>query len=74
LGEYSISKLNYIREYKHSNIEVFYVISSEGTITINNEEYVISEKDIILSPKGENHGFYNTSSLNWVVLQIKIAS
>ena len=62
-------------EHKHSNIdEVFYVISGEGTITINNEDYVISEKDIILSPKGENHGFYNTSSSNWVVLQIKIAS
>lgn len=62
-------------EHKHSNIdEVFYVISGEGTITINNDEYVISEKDIILSPKGETHGFYNTSSSNWVVLQIKIAS
>jgi len=62
-------------EHKHSNIdEVFYVISGEGTIKINNDEYVISEKDIILSPKGETHGFYNTSSSNWVVLQIKIAS
>lgn len=62
-------------EHKHSNIdEVFYVISGEGTITINNDEYVISEKDIILSPRGETHGFYNTSSSNWVVLQIKIAS
>ncbi|MBU5308093.1 cupin domain-containing protein [Clostridioides mangenotii] len=62
-------------EHKHSNIdEVFYIISGEGTITINNDEYVISEKDIILSPRGETHGFYNTSSSNWVVLQIKIAS
>ncbi|WP_024621362.1 cupin domain-containing protein [Metaclostridioides mangenotii] len=62
-------------DHKHSNIdEVFYVISGEGTITINNEEFVLSEKDIILSPKGETHGFCNTSSSNWVVLQIKITS
>lgn len=59
--------------HKHSDIdEVFYVISGEGTITINNEEVLVKEKDIILSPNGETHGFNNTSSDNWVVLQIKI--
>jgi mannose-6-phosphate isomerase-like protein (cupin superfamily) len=62
-------------DHKHTDIdEVFYVISGEGTITINNEEFIIGEKDIILSPKGETHGFNNTSSSNWVVLQIKITS
>jgi len=60
-------------DHKHSDIdEVFYVISGEGTITINNEEMPVKEKDIIFSPNGETHGFNNTSSDNWVVLQIKI--
>ncbi|WP_027631282.1 cupin domain-containing protein [Ruminiclostridium cellobioparum] len=60
-------------DHKHSDIdEVFYVISGEGTITINNEEMLLKEKDIIFSPNGETHGFKNTSSNNWVVLQIKI--
>ncbi len=60
-------------DHKHSDIdEVFYVISGEGTITINNEEVLVKEKDIIFSPNGETHGFNNTSSDNWVVLQIKI--
>ena len=60
-------------DHKHSDIdEVFYVISGEGTITINNEEMLLKEKDIIFSPNGETHGFNNTSSTNWVVLQIKI--
>ena len=49
-------------DHKHTDIdEVFYVISGEGTITINNEEFIISEKDIILSPKEETHEFNNTS-------------
>ena len=60
-------------DHKHSDIdEVFYVISGEGTITINKEEVLVKENDIIFSPNGETHGFYNTSSNNWVVLQIKI--
>lgn len=60
-------------DHKHSDIdEVFYVISGEGTITINNKEVFVKEKDIIFSPNGETHGFNNTSSDNWVVLQIKI--
>ncbi len=60
-------------DHKHSDIdEVFYVISGEGTITINSEEMLLKQKDIIFSPNGETHGFKNTSSNNWVVLQIKI--
>lgn len=60
-------------DHKHSDIdEIFYVISGEGTITINNEEILVKEKDIIFSPNGEIHGFNNTSSNNWVVLQVKI--
>lgn len=60
-------------DHKHSDIdEVFYVISGEGTITINNEEMLLKENDIIFSPNSETHGFNNTSSTNWVVLQIKI--
>ena len=60
-------------DHKHSDIdEVFYVISGEGTITINKEEFLLKENDIIFSPNGETHGFNNTSSDNWVVLQIKI--
>ncbi|MNO92566.1 Cupin domain protein [compost metagenome] len=60
-------------DHKHSDIdEVFYIISGEGTITINNEPISIKEKDIIFSPHGETHGFNNTSSSNWVVLQIKL--
>lgn len=60
-------------DHKHSDIdEIFYVISGEGTITINDKEVLVKEKDIIFSPNGETHGFKNTSSDNWVVLQIKI--
>ncbi|KNF08498.1 putative cupin 2 [Gottschalkia purinilytica] len=62
-------------DHKHSDIdEVFYVVSGEGTITIENERISLKERDIIFSPKGETHGFYNTSSSNWTVLQIKITS
>ncbi len=61
-------------DHKHTNIdEVFYVISGEGTITINQEKVPVKEKDVIFSPKGETHGFYNTSDSNWVVLQVKIS-
>ena len=60
-------------DHKHADIdEVFYVIPGEGTIIIDKEEIILKEKDIIFSPKGETHGFNNTSSTNWVVLQIKI--
>lgn len=60
-------------DHKHSDIdEVFYVISGEGSITINNKEIPLKERDIILSPNGETHGFNNTSSTNLIVLQIKI--
>lgn len=60
-------------DHKHSDIdEVFYVVSGEGTITINNEIIPVKEKDIIFSPHGETHGFQNTTSSNWIVLQIKI--
>ncbi len=60
-------------DHKHSDIdEVFYVISGEGTITINKEEMLLKEKDIIFSRTGETHGFNNTGSANWIVLQIKI--
>ncbi len=60
-------------DHKHTDIdEVFYVISGEGTITIDKEEILLKEKDVIFSPKGETHGFNNTSTSNWVVLQIKI--
>lgn len=62
-------------DHKHSDIdEVFYVVSGEGIITINNEKIPFKENDILFSPKGETHGFYNTSSSNWTVLQIKITA
>jgi mannose-6-phosphate isomerase-like protein (cupin superfamily) len=61
-------------DHKHTDIdEVFYVISGSGTITINNEPVSVKEKDIIYSPHDELHGFQNTTSSNWAVLQIKIA-
>lgn len=60
-------------EHKHLDIdEVFYVISGEGTIVIDSKEILVKEKDVIYSPIGETHGFINTSSSNWIVLQIKI--
>ncbi|MDF2923299.1 MAG: cupin protein [Paenibacillaceae bacterium] len=59
-------------DHKHADIdEVFYVVSGEGTVRINNEDFLLKEKDILFSPNGEIHGFYNTSPHNWVVLQIK---
>ncbi len=61
-------------DHKHTDLdEVFYVISGSGTITINNEPVSVKENDIIYSPHDELHGFQNTTSFNWVVLQIKIA-
>lgn len=60
-------------DHSHSDIdEVFYVFSGSGTITINNEPVLVTENDIIFSPHDELHGFQNTTSTNWVVLQIKI--
>lgn len=59
-------------DHKHADIdEVFYVVSGEGTVRINNEDFLLKEKNILFSPNGETHGFYNTSTSNWVVLQIK---
>jgi mannose-6-phosphate isomerase-like protein (cupin superfamily) len=60
-------------DHKHADIdEVFYVVSGEGTVRINNEELPLKEKDMLYSPHGEMHGFYNTSPHNWVVLQVKV--
>lgn len=59
-------------DHMHADIdELFYVVSGEGTVRINNEDFLVKEKDIVFSPTGEMHGFYNTSSSNWVVLQVK---
>lgn len=60
-------------EHIHKDMdEVFYVVEGEGILTINGEEFTLKEKDIILSPRGEGHGFFNRSSSNLVVLQVKI--
>ena len=60
-------------EHTHKDMdEVFYVVQGEGTLTINGAEFALREKDIILSPRGEGHGFFNNSSENLVVLQVKI--
>lgn len=60
-------------EHTHQDMdEVFYIVEGSGRLTIDGEEFVLKEKDIILSPRGEGHGFYNTSSQNLIVLQIKI--
>jgi mannose-6-phosphate isomerase-like protein (cupin superfamily) len=61
--------------HKHLDIdEIFYVISGQGTITVDSEKVSVKDGDILFSPKGENHGFYNTSPSRWTVLQIKITS
>lgn len=60
-------------EHTHKDMdEVFYVVEGEGIMTINGEEFALNEKDIILSPRGEGHGFFNKSAGNLVVLQVKI--
>lgn len=60
-------------EHTHKDMdEVFYVVEGEGKLTIDGKEFALKEKDIILSPRGEGHGFFNTSSGNLVVLQVKI--
>jgi mannose-6-phosphate isomerase-like protein (cupin superfamily) len=60
-------------EHTHKDMdEVFYVVEGEGILTIDGEEFTLKEKDIILSPRGEGHGFFNRSSGNLVVLQVKI--
>lgn len=59
-------------DHQHADIdEVFFVVSGEGTVRINNEDFLLKENDILYSPNGEIHGLYNTSPSNWVVLQIK---
>lgn len=59
-------------DHKHADIdEIFYVVSVEGTVRINNEDFLLKEQDILYSPAGEVHGFYNTSPGNWAVLQMK---
>lgn len=59
-------------DHRHSDIdEIFYVVSGYGIVTINNEEVEIKKEDVILSLHGETHGFYNNSTSNLVVLQIK---
>jgi quercetin dioxygenase-like cupin family protein len=59
-------------DHKHSDLdEVFYVLSGEGTLTINGEPVILKENDIIYSPRGEFHGFCNTSNDDLIVLQIK---
>ncbi len=60
-------------DHKHSDIdEFFYIISGQGTITIDHQPIEVKEKDIIFSPRCELHGFQNTSSSDWIVLQIKL--
>lgn len=60
-------------EHTHKDMdEVFYIVEGEGVVTINGKEFTLKEKDIILSPRGEGHGFFNTSSGNLVVLQVKV--
>ncbi len=60
-------------EHTHKDMdEVFYVVEGEGILTINGKEFTLNEKDIILSPRGEGHGFFNKSTGNLVVLQVKI--
>lgn len=60
-------------EHTHIDMdEVFYVVEGEGILTINGEEFTLQAKDIILSPRGEGHGFFNKSLRNLVVLQVKI--
>ncbi|WP_378956136.1 cupin domain-containing protein [Pelosinus sp. sgz500959] len=60
-------------EHRHKDMdEIFYVVEGEGILTINGEEFALQEKDIILSPRGEGHGFFNSSSGNLVILQVKI--
>ncbi|BCJ93508.1 hypothetical protein acsn021_10770 [Anaerocolumna cellulosilytica] len=59
-------------DHKHSDLdEVFYILSGEGTITINKEPTALKEYDVIYSPRGEFHGFNNTSTKDLIVLQIK---
>lgn len=59
-------------DHIHARVdEVFYVISGEGTVRIGDEEWLLKEKEILYSPHGESHGFINTGSADWVVLQVK---
>lgn len=59
--------------HKHDNIdEIFYILAGEGTISVDDAVAHVKEGDVILSPAGENHGFENHGSSNWMVLQVKI--
>ncbi|MEG0364096.1 MAG: cupin domain-containing protein [Erysipelotrichales bacterium] len=61
-------------DHTHKDLdEVFYVISGEGTITINDVPHFIKEGDTVFSPRDKKHGFNNTSDKDWVVMQIKLS-
>ncbi|AGF58763.1 mannose-6-phosphate isomerase-like protein (cupin superfamily) [Clostridium saccharoperbutylacetonicum] len=58
--------------HKHPDLdEIFYVISGKGIININGKDFLIKEKDVMLSPHEESHGFTNNGDKNLVILQIK---
>lgn len=58
--------------HKHSNLdEIFYVVSGKGIITINGNDILIKENDVMLSPHEEIHGFTNNGDKKLVILQVK---
>lgn len=58
--------------HKHSNLdEIFYVVSGKGILTINGNDILIKENDVMLSPHEESHGFTNNGDEKLVILQIK---
>jgi mannose-6-phosphate isomerase-like protein (cupin superfamily) len=48
--------------HKHTQVEVYYVLSGEGIITISGKEHAVCPGTAVFVPGGVEHGVSNTTS------------
>lgn len=58
--------------YHHKQTEVFYVLSGEALLTINNIEYVTKPGDAFICSPGDKHNLWNKSQEKYEILVFKI--
>lgn len=59
--------------HSHSQQEEFFlIVSGEGTVRLNDEEYPVKKGDFFAKPAGRGiaHTFYNSSEENLVILDV----
>lgn len=54
-----------IPRHHHDVQEAFYVFEGSGTVTLGDEEFVLSVGDSMLVPVGVSHAFHNDSGRPW---------